>query len=270
MRIFLMADLEGISGVVNFDNQAKPDGSAYEEAREYFISDVNAAVEGALEGGAEEVVIFDMHFFGLNLNLNELHPRARLIMGKPRKVYPALQLDDTYKGMIMIGYHAMARAEGGLLTHTYDYSMKKLYLNGTLLGEIGMEAAIAGCYGVPLIMVSGDSKAIEETKNLFDDIESAIVKYSINEHSALCFPTSITQNIIKEKAKSAVQKINQFQPYKVDPPYTIKVEFFDSASVEKATKIPQVKRVDDFVVEFKGDNLPSLWEDFIGAYQGYE
>jgi len=215
MKIFLMADMEGASGVVSFEHQAKPDGSEYQEAREYLLSDVNAAVEGALEGGAEEVVIFDMHYYGLNLNLDELHPKAKLIMGKPRKIYPVFKLDESFKGIMMIGYHAMAETEGGLLTHTYDYSMKKLYLNGILMGEIGMEAAIAGCYKVPLIMISGDSKAIEEGEALLGNFEKAVVKYAINEHSALCLPTSVTKDVIKESAKRAAQKIEEFKPYTV-------------------------------------------------------
>lgn len=270
MKIFLMADLEGASGVVSFEQQARPDGSLYQEAREYLLSDVNAAVAGCLEAGAEEVIIFDMHFYGLNLNLNELHPKARLIMGKPRKIYPLLKLDENFRGMIMIGYHAMAQTEGGVLTHTYDYSMKKLYLNGTLMGEIGMEAAIAGCYKIPLIMLSGDLKAIEEGEALLGNFEKAVVKYGINEHSALCLPTSVTRNKIKEAAKRAIQKIEEVKPYTVRPPYNLRVEFFDISGAEKASKISQVKRINSVTVEVEGDNLPILWENFIGAYQGYD
>jgi len=269
MKVFLLVDMEGISGVVSFNEQAKPDGSMYQEARKYLLSDVNAAVQGALKGGAKEVVIFDMHFYGLNLKLDELPQETRLIMGKPRKIYPALKLDETFKGMIMIGYHAMAETKGGLITHTYDYSMKKLYLNGILMGEIGMEAAIAGCYKVPLIMISGDSKAIEEGEALFGNFENAVVKYAINEHSALCLPTSLTRNIIKEKAKRAVEEIGKFKPYTITSPYTIRVEFFDACEAEKASKIPQVKRINNVTVKFKGNNLPTLWENFIGEYQGY-
>ncbi len=270
MKIFLMADLEGASGVVNFNHQANPDGFLYDEARDYMISDVNAAIEGALEGGADEVFVFDMHFYGLNLDLNQLHPKARLIAGKPRKIYPLCKLDKDFKGLIMIGYHAMAKTEGGLLTHTYDYSMKKLYLNGILMGEIGMEAAIAGCYKVPLIMISGDSKAIQEAEHLLGNLEKAVVKYSINEHSALCLPASVTREIIKEAARRAVQRIGEFKPFLVNPPYRIEVEFFDFKDVEKAEKIPGVKRAGKLTVELNGDDLPALWENFIGAYQGYE
>ena len=114
MKILLIADLEGASGVVDNDQQAKPGAPLYHEARDYLISDVEGAVEGAIEGGADEVIIFDMHYFGLNLNLKELHPRAKLVMGKPRKIYPFFsELYQEIKGVMMVGFHAMAQAREG-------------------------------------------------------------------------------------------------------------------------------------------------------------
>lgn len=269
MKIFIMVDMEGISGVVDFNKQATPEGSDYQRAREYLMSDVNAAIEGAIEAGAKEIVVFDMHYYGLNILLDKINPQVKVVIGKPAKIYPLLKLDESCKGMMMIGYHAMAGTKGGLITHTYDFSMKNLYLNDILIGEIGMEAAIAGTYGVPLIMVSGDSKAMKEVKELPTDFEKAVVKYAINEHSALCLPLSVTRKIIKEKAKSAVKKIEEYKPYVVSSPYIIRVEFFETLGTEKAVKIHGIKRLGDKMVEFKGDDLPFLWENFISKYQGY-
>ena len=233
------------------------------------MSDVNAAIEGAIEAGAKEVVVFDMHKHGLNIFLDKIHPQAKVISGKPAKIYPLLKLDESFKGMMMIGYHAMAGTKGGLITYSYDFSMKNLYLNDVLMGEIGMEAAIAGTYGVPLIMVSGDSKVMEEGKKLSIEFEEAVVKYAINEHSAICPSLSVTRKIIKEKAKSAVNRIEEFKPYIVSSPYTIRVEFFETLGAEKAMKILGVKRLGDKIVEIEGDDLAFLWEDFVSKYQGY-
>jgi len=269
MKIFIMVDMEGISGVVDFNEQATPGALGYERAREYLMSDANAAIEGAIEVGADEIVVFDMPYHGLNILLDKINPKVKLIMGKPAKIYPLLKLDESYKGMMMIGYHAMAGAKRGMLTHSYDFSMKNLYLNDVLVGEIGMEAAIAGTYGVPLIMVSGDSRAMEEAKELPTGFEKAVVKYAINEHSALCLPLLVTRKIIKEKAKVAVERIKDFKPYLVTPPYRIRVEFFEAAGTEKSVAIPGVRRLGDKIVELKGDNLAFLWENFISKYQGY-
>ena len=137
MKIILLADLEGVSGVVDNEQQARPGAPLYQEAREYLLSDVNAVIEGALDGGATEITIFDMHYYGLNLNLSKIHPQTWVFMGKPRKIYPLLK--EVYQkadGFMMVGFHAMAQTPGGLLTHTYDHSIKSLYLNAILMEKL--------------------------------------------------------------------------------------------------------------------------------------
>jgi len=271
MKILMVVDLEGISGVVNNDQQAKPGASLYNEAREYLLSDVNAAVEGVIEGGAQEITIFDMHYFGLNLHLGKIHPHVQVFMGKPRKIYPLVR--DLYreaKGFMMVGFHAMAQTPGGLLTHTYDHSIKSLYLNKVLMGEIGMEAAIAGFYGLPLIFVAGDSEGIEEAKNHCGDIPTVAVKKAVNENSALCFPLETIRTEIKKSAQESVTRLSEFKPFTFDPPYTIEVEFFHPDRAGKMEYLTGTERVNEYTVRAQGDDLPLLWETFIGFCQDYE
>jgi len=282
MKIYILTDIEGITGVVSPDKQAKPGSPGYQEARELLMSDLNAAIEGILEGGASEILIYDMHYYGLNVILDKLHPKAKTIMGNPHIVPPEMGLDNTFKGMIMIGFHAMAETEEALLPHTYSHDMKALYLNGELMGEIGMEAAIAGTYGIPLIMISGDSKGIEEGKKLLGDFEEATVKYAISEGGAVCLPPSVTRKIIKEKAASAVKRINDFKPYsppKLNDPkyaYLIELEFYKASFIDKALTaaektdksiIPWVRKISEKKIALKGDNLYSLWKGFTKIYQ---
>jgi len=273
VKIYIIIDMEGITGVVSPDKQAEPGSSGYQEARELLMSDLNAAVEGALEGGANEILIYDMHYYGLNVILDRLHPKAKIIMGNPHVVPVEKGLDDTFKGMMMIGFHAMAETEGALLPHTYSHDMKALYLNGVLMGEIGMEASIAGTYGVPLIMLSGDSKGIKEGKKIIEDFEEATVKYAIDDEGAVCLPLSISRQIIKEKALSAVKRINDFKPYSPpnlnDPeyPYQIRLEFYEASSAGRALTIPGVSKIDEKTIELKGNNLPLLWKGFTKRYQ---
>ena len=271
MKIIMLVDLEGVSGIVNNEQQVKPGAPLYQEARDYLLSDLNAAIEGAIEGGATEITIFDMHYFGLNLNLGKIHPKTWVFMGKPRKIYPLLK--EVYQkadGFMMIGFHAMAQAPGGLLTHSYDHSIKSLYLNGILVGEIGMEAAIAGSYGVPLIFVTGDSEGVKEAKNLLVEIETSIVKYAINEHSALCLPLAVTYKEIKEKAKRATENINQLTPFRLDPPYTLDVDFFEKEGRQKMEGFSGLQKINETKVRIEGENLPLLWESFIGFCQQYD
>ncbi len=282
MKIYIIIDLEGITGVVSPDKQAEPGSSGYEEARELLMSDLNASIEGALEGGASEILIYDMHYYGLNVILDKLHPKARIIMGNPHIVPPEMGLNNSFNGMIMLGFHAMAETEEALLAHTYSHDMKALYLNGVLMGEIGMEAAIAGTYGVPLIMVSGDSKGIEEGKRLVEDFAEATVKYAIDDEGAVCLPLSMSKKIIKEEALSAVKRINDFKPYsppKLNDPeyaYLIELEFYKVSYVEKALAavekadeeiIPWIEKINESKIALKGNNLSLLWKGFTKIYQ---
>lgn len=276
MKIYIIIDMEGITGVVSPDKQAKPGSPGYQEARESLMSDLNAAVEGALEGGASEVLIYDMHYYGLNVILDKLHPKAKIIMGNPHVVSPEMGLNNTFKGMLMVGFHAMAETKGALLPHTYSYDMKALYLNGVLMGEIGMEAAIAGSYGVPLIMVSGDSKGTEEAEKILKDSgkpETVTVKYAISDEGAMCLSLSISKEIVKEKALSAVKRINEFKPYSPsnlnDPkyPYQIRLEFYEASSTGRALTIPGVNKINEKTIELKGNNLSLLWKGFTKRYQ---
>lgn len=283
MKIYILTDMEGITGVVSPDKQAKPGSFGYQEAREFLMSDLNAAVEGALEGGASEILIYDMHYYGLNVILDKLHPKAKIIMGNPHIVPLEMGLNNTFKGMLMIGFHAMAETEEALLSHTYSHDIKALYLNGVLVGEIGMEAAIAGTYGVPLIMISGDSKGIEEGEKIVEDFEEATVKYAISEEGAVCLPLSLTRRIIKEKSASALERIDEFKPYspaKLNDPeynYLIELEFYKTSYVEKALAavektdeeiIPWRKKINESRIALKGNDLPSLWKGFTKIYQG--
>ena len=280
MKIYIIIDLEGVTGVVSPDKQAKPGSPGYEEARGFLMSDLNATVEGALEGGASQVLIYDMHYYGLNVILDKLHPKAKIIMGNPHIVPPEMGLNNTFNGMLMIGFHAMAETEGALLPHTYSYDMRALYLNGVLMGEIGMEASIAGTYGIPLVMLSGDSKGIEEGKKIVDDFEEATVKYAINDEGAVCLPLSISKEIIKEKALSAVKRINDFKPYKVPKSgdsksrYSIDLEFYEPKHVERAMAVAKktgkknIYKKSETEIALKGNNLPLLWKGFTKIYQG--
>ncbi len=267
MKIYIMVDLEGITGIVSSERQARPGSDGYEEARKLLMSDLNAAIEGALEGGATEIVVYDMHYYGLNVILNELHPRAKVVVGNPHVVPRELGLNESFQGVMMVGYHAMAETKGALLPHTYALDMKSLHLNGILMGEIGLEAAIAGTFGVPLIMVSADSKGTKEAEKLLKDVEGAVVKYAIAKEGAVCLPPLATREIIKKRAKIAVERIDGFTPYKARAPYEIELEFYEASSAEKASKISGVNRLDEATIQLTGDDLSLMWNTFISRYQ---
>lgn len=266
MKVYILVDAEGITGVVNHEMQAKPGSVNYEEMRTLYTSDLNAAVEGAVESGAEDIIVYDMHYYGHNVILKDLNPVAKLIMGKPPKITAPAGIDDSIDALVMIGYHAMAQTENALLSHTYTLDMKALHLNGILMGEIGLEAAIAGSRNVPLALVSGDDAAIDEANALLGTIEGACVKYGTGDHSALCLPPLKTAPLIKEKVKSALNRLEDFKPFVVNSPYTIEIEYYEKSSADKAQGISGVSRKDTKTIEMTGEDLPSLWENFLHRY----
>jgi D-amino peptidase len=265
VKIYILVDAEGITGVVDQELQVTPDSPRYEEMRKLFMSDLNAAVQGALEAGADEIVVYDMHFYGHNAILDALHPAAKIVMGKPPKIRQPAGIDGSFQALFMIGYHSMA-GTGGLLNHTYTLDMKSLRLNGVLMGEIGLEAAMAGFHGVPLTLISGDDEAEREAAELLGDVEFACVKRGTGARTALCLPPSETARLIREKAGRALSRLGDFKPYSTSAPYTIEVSFFEAASAKRAASISGVQREDELTVELKGDDLPALWESFLSAH----
>jgi D-amino peptidase len=266
MKVYILADAEGITGVVNHSLQVMPDSPGYGETRALLMSDLNAAVDGAVEAGAEEITVYDMHVKGLNVILDALHPPAAAVLGKPPKVKGTAGIDDSYDALLMVGYHAMSGTPGALMPHTYTLDMKALRLNGVLMGEIGLEAALAGCAGVPLVMVSGDEAAMEETRTLLGDAEEAVVKKAAGESGALCLPPRETRALIEEKTIHALGRLGDFTPYRLEPPYTIEIDFFDETSAEKAAGIGKVSLREERGIRMEGDDLPLLWESFLSAY----
>ncbi len=201
--------MEGISGVV-CDEQAAPFGSEYPAAHRWFMSDLNALLRGLSDGGADEIVICDLHYFGRNVTLDELvktKAAVKLLVGKP--LYTETWrggLDSDFSGLILLGLHSKKGTEGALLNHTYEPDIRDIRINGLSVGEIGVEAAIAGDVGVPLCMITGDSEGVAEAKTLAPDVIGVTVKESLSENAALCYPTAETAERICLAAKEAAER----------------------------------------------------------------
>ena len=177
MRIFMVSDIEGLTGVYHWA-QTKPGNPAYDEARELLMGDLLAAVEGAHDGGADEIVVYDMHESGRNIFTDRLPAYVRHIAGKPPVLTEEFRMGKSYGGLFMLGNHAMPFTRDSVLCHAYWLSDGMFTVNGIDVGEIGMEALIAGQYGVPLLLVTGDLAAKKEALALSPDTRCAVVKES--------------------------------------------------------------------------------------------
>ena len=266
MKVYILTDLEGTTGVVR-EEQTIPNSPEYTAACRLLTGDVNAAVEGAIEGGAEETIILDGHGAreGFNLILEEIHPKAKLFTGGPR-TYRLPFLDSSINAVFLIGYHAMAGTGGAVLDHTMStMAIYEVTINSVPVGEIGIDASVLGCLGVPVVLVTGCRKAVEEAKNLLGNIESVAVKEGLTRYSALCLTPTETRAMIKQAAKKALERIDEFKPLQFDPPYQVEIKFTHPIYADGLRKSPYAKFTDERTVRFKGKDLLEVMH-IIGWY----
>ncbi len=185
MKWMIRCDVEGATGVVN-PEQSTPGKRLFEYACRMLQSDVEAASAAFLETGADEVLVYDMHYQGINLDMGRLHPRVRVVCGKPSYcVGDVGGLDASFAGVALVGLHAMADS-GTVRAHSYEHAIREIRLNDTVVGERGVEAALAGDMGIPVALVTEDSTGAAEARTLLPWVETAVVKESMGPTSALC------------------------------------------------------------------------------------
>ncbi len=227
MKIYIAADMEGISGIVNSLQTGVREGKSceYERGRKLLTEDVNAAVEGAAAGGAGEIIAVDHHSSGFNFIAADLSPGAEYVTGKPRPSWLPL-LDETFDAVFLIGYHAMAGTRPAVLEHTQSSaSWRNFYINGRKFGEIGQAAAIAGHFNVPVVFQSGDKASCEEAREFLGHIETAAVKEALTRTCAKILPPERARQLIREKAEKAVKRAKEIKPLRLEFPAEIKIEF---------------------------------------------
>jgi len=255
-KIWMMTDLEGVSGVVDFESQNIPAGKYFEESKSLLTGEVNAAVEGVLSAGAADILVLDGHGYG-GINYKELHTAAKVFLGRP--VPHSWLLDETYSAVFLLGHHAMAGVEKGNLNHTYcSKSIANKWLNGEKIGEIGMEIILAGYFNVPVVLITGDRAACEEAKSYIPNIEMAMVKEGISRTSAVCLSREASRQLIKEKAKNAMEKIDKIKPYKINGPFELVKEYFFSDRARFVSQRRKGEKIDSKTIKIKADNFLEL------------
>ena len=269
LKVYISADMEGVVGVVTGD-QLGPSGFEYARARELMTAEVNAAIEGALAAGATEIVISDSHGNGQNLLLERLPRDVLLIRSWPRPLMMMEGIDASFDAAIFIGYHASTTNPAGVRAHTISSArLADIRLNGISVPEAGINAAIAGHFGVPVVMISGDDVIIEETGALLGDIEGAVVKEAISFHSAKTLMPEVALEMIREKVRAALQRLDDFQPYELETPITLDVRFKNYRPSEILAYLSIVERTDSHSIRFVGKDMVevSKFLEFILTYE---
>ncbi len=249
-RIFIVTDMEGVGGVNSWDEQTAPGQRRFDEARRLLAAEVNAAVTGALKGGAGEVVIWDGHDGSRSLSVEDIPPRARLIQGKPT---PAdfYMGDGRYDGLMFVGQHAKAGA-GGLLSHSQSREVKDITINGRSVGEIGQAAAIAGYFKIPVIMLSGDQAACDEVRTIQPKAETVAVKRLVGKGSSLSLSHEEARENIRTAAERAVRRIGEFSPWVIQGPVEMRFEFLPQKTGTPPARV------------YRGATVLEAFQDWLG------
>jgi D-amino peptidase len=255
-KIFISADLEGISGVVAMED-VFPDKDGYAAACQAMTGDVNAAIEGARDAGADEIVVFDAHAGGRNLDLDRLHPDARVIRGQPLP-YMIAGLDASFDALCLIGYHAMPGTPQAVMDHTYTGRFYRVRINGREFGELGLAAAFAGWHRVPLALVSGDDKLAAEARAFVPAAVAVVTKTGMGRHQAECLSPRVAQERIRAAAKQALAQLDTVQPLTLQPPLVLELEYPNTASADRAVCVPGVERTEARTVASTLDTVPDL------------
>jgi D-amino peptidase len=258
----IRCDIEGVSGVVSYD-QAEPGKPEYEFGLRMFRSDLLACVEGLLAGGADEVVIYDEHYFGRNIDPAWLPENVSFIAGKPPyRPDWAGGLDNRFAGLALVGFHSKFGTPGGLLHHSYELDIRDLRLNGTSVGEIGMETAIAGDHDVPLALVTGDSAGCREAESLVPGVTTVAVKESLDETGGRCHALGVTAQWIHAAAESVVANRLPVTPWRCAAPVTLEIAFNPGPYAKAVRRLFPGDLNDNGDLVLRGDTATAVWADY--------
>jgi len=242
MKILISADLEGVSGIVH-PSETNPGGYDYERSRALMTAEVNAAVAGVLEAvpGAE-VLVADAHGPFRNLLPEELDRRARLVRGKPRPLGMLAGLDDDTDAVLFVGYHARSGAGPAVLAHTISDAVLDVRLDGRPVGEIGLNAALAGFHGAPVVLISGDDVACAELLELVPGAATVAVKQALGQAAAIALHPDEARERLHRVAAKAIRRHDQVPLLVMPGPLKVEVDLYGPYTVDLATLIPGVSR----------------------------
>ena len=259
MKIYMMTDMEGVAGVAEWHQAKQADTPAYRAAARWQTREINAAIAGAFDGGATEVIVNDSHFGGGNLVFDELDPRGRYVYGHRKPEWLPL-LDRSVAGVFIQGQHAMAGTAVAALCHTQSSeAWKKFTLNGIEMGELGQVAALAGAVGVPVVLVTGDDKACREGKRLLKKVETVEVKKSLGRECVATVTPARACELIREGAERAVRNVRKFKPLRLRAPFTATLEFLDPKFMARYPEVPGRKRIGPCTVRFSARTMKGLF-----------
>jgi len=254
MKILVSVDIEGVAGVFH-PEQTRAGNPEYERARRLMTAEANAVIEGALAGGATEILVNDSHGGFRNLLPDLLHPAASAILGKPRLLGMMSGVDSGVAGVMMVGYHGRSQSRG-ILAHTINsFAFSRVWLNGQELGEAGIYGALAGEFGVPVIFGSGDDVFVEENRALFPQATLVSVKTADGSNSGTSLSPQRALGLLGEGAKAALANLAAARPFILPPVITCRLQIQSPALADLFCQLPLLQRIDGVNVEFTAPSV---------------
>ncbi len=254
MKLFISVDMEGITGLPDytFVDSSKHN---YERARRIMTEEANAIIEGALSAGAQEVLVNDSHSKMNNILVEELHPEAYLITGDVKPYSMVQSLDESYAGAVFAGYHSRA-GQPGVMSHSMIFGVRNFFINDVAVGELGLNAFVAGYYGVPVIMVAGDDGACREANALLDGVVTVAVKESISRSAIKTLHPKKAQSLLSEGIQKAIAKKDHIKPLIPPDKPILKIEFANYGQAEWAALMPGCHIIDGTtIVQFNAKDI---------------
>ncbi|MCR4401358.1 MAG: M55 family metallopeptidase [Firmicutes bacterium] len=260
MKVYISADLEGVAGVTHSEHTAR-DGKEHERARALMTDEINAAVTGAIEAGATEVVVNDSHGTMRNIIPEKLHKDAYLISGAPKPLSMMEGIDSTFDAAMFLGYHAACGTPDAVLDHTYaGRTVARVVINGMELGETGINAAVAGHFGVPLVLVTGDTAVARQARELVPRVVTVAVKEAIGRYAARSLHPERAQALIREAARKALADLRSIGCFEIRPPIRLELHLNQTGMADMAELVPGMERTGPRSVGFTADNYLSVFK----------
>ena len=268
LKVYISVDMEGIAGVAS-DQQLGPAGFEYARFREFMTAEALAAIAGAKEAGATEILVSDSHGNMQNLLIERFPADVQIVRSTPRPLSMMQGIDSTFDAAIFISYHSGTANPQGVRAHTMSSArFAGIDLNGAPAAESRVNAAIAGYYGVPVVLISGDDIATAELKAVLGDVETATVKRAIGFHSTMTSTPEAAQALIRARTKAALERRASFKPYKLASPVRLDVTFKSYRPAEILSYLPIVERTTSHAIRYNGRNIIDVMKFmvFVGNY----
>jgi D-amino peptidase len=259
MKIYISADFEGATGVTTLKHTLAARGAEFERSRAFWVDDINAMIEGALEAGAREFLVNEAHAEMTYMLPERLRPEARYIQGHIKPDFHMCGIDETFAAAFLFTHSGAGSGEKGVLSHTYVRDFYNVRLNGHLVGELHMNALLAGTYGVPVALVVGDAQTCEEAKGFFGEVTCVATMEGIDRFAAVHLVPQETKRRIHNGAKTALDNLSRYRPKTLAPPYSLEIDFTEVTMATIASFIPGVKRLGSRTVSVTHHDYRTLY-----------